>query len=114
MNGTDGKHDGPKLIPRGTPKWILGLCGVTVGALVPLVTALLPPVNEYIKGNNAARFQQLKLETELESQKAANEATALGTILQMVDTLRTALATEQAQNRTLTEALETCKKKKGG
>jgi hypothetical protein len=112
MDGNDAKYDGPKLLPRGTPKWVLWSSGVTIGVLVPILTLLLPPVNEYVKSISDTRAQRVRLEAEIESSKARNESTALSAVLAMTDTLRTALAAADSKNRDLSDQLEACNKRK--
>lgn len=88
----------PKL-PPGTPKWVLVVCCVVSGVVIPAFMALSPQLSELIKTASQARQAQ-----------AENERTALGTVLDLVNTnikqvyvLSAALEAEQKEKRTLTE-----------
>jgi len=84
-------------LPPGTPKWILGLCCVVSGVIVPSFLAFSPQLSEVIKGASEARKAQ-----------AENERTALSTVLELVNTnikqiyiLSEALTKEQEEKQEL-------------
>lgn len=86
-------------LPPGTPKWVLGLCCVVSGVIVPSFLAFSPQLSEVIKGVSEARKAQ-----------AENERTALGTVLDLVNTnmkqiyiLSEALTREQNEKRELSK-----------
>lgn len=89
----------PQKFPPGTPKWIL-VVGCMVGSvIVPTILALSPQFSELIKGATEARKAQ-----------AENERTALGTVLDLVNTnvkqiyvLSAALEAEQQEKKALTQ-----------
>lgn len=81
------------------PKWVIIICCLVGSAVVPLFMALSPHFSELIKGAVQAKVAQTE-----------NEKTALGTILQLVNTtttqvrvLSSALETEQGQKKTLSD-----------
>jgi len=87
----------PYRLPPGTPKWILILCCVVSGVIVPSFLAFSPQLSEVIQGATEARRAQ-----------AENEKTALGTVLELVNTnirqiyiLSEALSREQEEKKEL-------------
>lgn len=93
MNEHEELPDARKL-PPGTPKWVLVACCVVSGIVVPSFIALSPQLSELIKGASEARKAQ-----------AENERTALGTVLELVNT-------NTKQIYVLSEALETLQQEK--
>jgi hypothetical protein len=86
-------------LPAGTPKWVMVLCCVVSGVLIPALVAFSPQLSELVRGAMEVRKSQ-----------AENERTALGTVLQMVDTntkqvyiLTVALESEQREKKMLIE-----------
>lgn len=84
-------------LPPGTPKWILILCCVVSGVIVPSFLAFSPQLSEVIQGA-----------TEVRRAQAENEKTALGTVLELVNTnmrqiyiLSEALSKEQEEKKEL-------------
>ena len=84
--------------PTGTPKWVLIVCCVVSSVLVPSILAFSPQLSDVIKGATEARRAQ-----------ADNERTALGTLLDLVNTnmkqiyvLSAALEAEQQEKKELT------------
>lgn len=92
--------------PSGTPKWVLVACCVVSGVIVPTFLAFSPQLSELVKGATLARQAQ-----------ADNERTALGTVLEMVNTnvkqvyvLSAALETEQQEKKILTQRVNDLEK----
>lgn len=101
MNEQDEQGELPSIrkLPPGTPKWVLVACCVVSGIVVPSFIALSPQLSELIKGASEARRAQQE-----------NERTALGTVLELVNTntkqiyvLSEALETLQQEKKALTE-----------
>lgn len=89
----------PRGFPPGTPKWILIICCLVGSVVVPSFLAFSPQLSELIKGASEARKAQ-----------AENERTALGTVLELVNTntkqvyvLSAALEAEQQEKKLLTQ-----------
>lgn len=86
-------------LPPGTPKWLLISCCVVGSVIVPSFMAFSPQLSELIKGA-----------TEVRKAQAENERTALGTVLDLVNTntkqvyvLSAALEAEQREKKLLNE-----------
>lgn len=95
---TSGSSRLPQKFPPGTPKWVLIVACMVGSVIVPTVLALSPQLSELIKGATEARKAQ-----------AENERTALGTVLELVNTnvkqiyvLSAALEAEQQEKKALT------------
>lgn len=95
MNGTS-PSDIDKL-PAGTPKWIVILTCVVSSCIIPTFMAFSPQLSELIQGATEARKAQ-----------AENERTALGTVLELVNTstkqvyiLSQSLETERQEKKIL-------------
>lgn len=93
-------------LPGGTPKWVIVVCCMVGSVVVPLYAALSPQLSELIKGATEARKSQ-----------AENERSALGTVLELVNTnvkqvyvLSTALETEQREKKLLSERVSELEK----
>lgn len=89
----------PAKLPNGAPKWVLIVCCLVGSAVVPAIMALSPQLTEVVKGAVQAKVAQTE-----------NERTALGTVLQLVNTttaqvrvLSSALETEQFQKKALSD-----------
>lgn len=87
MNEPDNISSGK--LPPGTPKWVLVLCCLVGSVAVPLYVTTRPELSELIKGASEARKSQ-----------ADNERTALGTVLEIVNTntRQVAVLSEQLEN----------------
>lgn len=89
----------PGKFPPGTPKWVLIVCCMVGSVIVPTFMALSPQLSELVEGATEARKVQ-----------AENERTALGTVLELVNTntkqvyvLSAALEAEQQEKKLLTQ-----------
>jgi hypothetical protein len=72
MNGTPEPN---QQLPADTPKWLIILSCMVSGCIIPAVMAFSPQLSELIHGATEARKAQ-----------AENERTALGTVLELVNT----------------------------